>query len=295
MSVGQCGACGKPMATILPVCPHCGARRSTDAGATSPAGADAALPTPPITSTAAASKPDPSTSDPAAAAEWSAPGPPVWSLTPVHGLVALGIVLVLGILWYGVSSRRTASTPVAPGVVARAPEAGRAPASSPPAAVAPAATGPAAPPPDVTKFETADRAGKALEQAITAGVSYKDFEGRVEAFANELMVAKDRVATPPEQALFDSYTEVLTTYQDSRALWKEQSAQALKYGWATAPERNPEHLIVVEDDVVPIVQRYGLPTRQGTEGTVIAGSSIQFLWVKAATQFARARVAAGMR
>ncbi|HKW90271.1 MAG TPA: hypothetical protein VJX92_00140 [Methylomirabilota bacterium] len=230
-----------------------------------------------------------------AAPEWSTESPPGLSVTPVHGLVALGIVLVLGVLWYGSSGLRTQRTPLTRGVVARAPESGRAPASRPPATVNPAATTPVTPPADLTKFEQADRAGKVLEQAVVAGTSYKDFEGRVEVLANELLVVKDRVSNSPEQALFDSYTEVLTTYQDSRVLWREQSDQALKYGWASAPERNPEQLIVVEGDVVPIVQRYGLPTRQAADGTVIAGSSIQFLWVKAATQFARARVAAGIR
>jgi hypothetical protein len=199
MSVGQCGACGKPVAPILPVCPHCGARRSTDAAETSPAGVDATAPTPPITATSGASKPDPAIADSPAGPEWSAPTPSGWNLTPVHGLVALGVVVVLGVLWYGIATHRPATTRGAPGAVARAPETGHAPASSPPATVAPdavvapAATGPAAAPPDLTKFETADRAGKALEGAVTAGISYKDFEGRVEAFANELLVAKDRV------------------------------------------------------------------------------------------------------
>jgi hypothetical protein len=126
-------------------------------------------------------------------------------------------------------------------------------------------------------------------------VSYKDFEGLLQAFAGQLLIAKDRVSTPSEQTLIDRYTEVLVTYQDSRVLWKEQAEQALKYGWASAPERNPEGLIVVEGDVIRIVQRYGLPTRPQPDATVIPGTSIQFLWAKAATQFAAASAVASIR
>lgn len=148
---------------------------------------------------------------------------------------------------------------------------------------------------DATKFEGAYRAGKSMEGALATGVSYKDFEGLLQAFAGQLLIAKDRVSTPPEQTLIERYTEVLTTYEDSRVLWKEQADQALKYGWASAPERNPEGLIVVEGDVIRIVQRYGLPTRQGPDATVIPSTSIQFLWAKAATQFAAASAVASIR
>jgi hypothetical protein len=91
-----------------------------------------------------------------------------------------------------------------------------------------------------------------MEGALVIGVSYKDFEGLLQAFASELLTTKDRVTTPPDQTLLERYTEVLITYQDSRVLWKEQDDQALKYGWANAPERNPAGLIVVEGDVIRI-------------------------------------------
>jgi hypothetical protein len=166
---------------------------------------------------------------------------------------------------------------------------------STPATAGSDASAPVASLPDATKFEAAYRAGKALERALAIGVAYKDFEGLLQALSSELLITKDRVTTPPEQTLLEGYTEVLTTYQDSRVLWKEQTEQALKYGWANAPERNPQGLIVVEGDVLRIVQRYGLPTRQEPSATVIAGTSIQFLWAKAATQFAAASAAGRIR
>jgi hypothetical protein len=149
--------------------------------------------------------------------------------------------------------------------------------------------------PDATKFEAAYRVGKSMEGALATGVSYKDFEGLLQALASELLITKSRVTTPSEQTLFERYTEVLTTYQDSSVLWKEQVDQALKYGWANAPERNPEALIVVEGDVIQIVERYSLATRHEPNATVIPGTSIQFLWAKAATQFAAVNAAASIR
>jgi hypothetical protein len=167
--------------------------------------------------------------------------------------------------------------------------------ASAPVTAASGASAPAASLPDGTKFEATYRAGKSMEGALANGVSYKDFDELLQAFASELLLTKDRVTTPPEQTLLERYTEVLTTYQDSRVLWKEQADQALKYGWANAPERNPAGLIVVEGDVIQIVQRYGLATRQEPNATVTPGTSIQFLWAKAATQFAAASAAAGIR
>jgi hypothetical protein len=216
------------------------------------------------------------------------------AIAPIHGLLVLGAALVIAILWYGYSAHGGRATPRAQSVVARAPEGGH-PMVSAPVTAGSAASGPATSLPDAAKFEAAYRAEKAMEGALSIGVAYKDFDRLLQAFASELLITKDRVTTPPEQTLFEGYTEVLTTYQDSRLLWKEQVDQALKYGWANAPERNPEGLIVVEGDVIRIVQRYSLPTRQEPTATVIPSTSIQFLWAKAATQLAAVSVAAGIR
>ena len=234
-------------------------------------------------------------SDPVVTQEWSAPALSRMARSPAQGLLILGIALVIGILWYGYSAHGKLTTPSTEGVVARAPvEAAQGTASAP---VTPSASASARATslPDATKFDATYQAGKALEKALAIGVSYKDFDGLLQTFATELLSTKDRVTTPPEQTLLEGYTEVLTTYRDSRALWKEQDDQALKYGWANSPERNPEGLLVVEGDVVRIVQRYGLPTRHDPNGMVIAGTSIQYLWAKAATQFAAASVAARIR
>lgn len=228
------------------------------------------------------------------APEWTAPAPSRMAITPIQGLLVLGAALVIGILWYGYSAHGGRATPSAQGVGARAPQGGH-PTVSAPVTAGSGATASAASLPDATKFEAAYRAGKSMEGALVIGVSYKDFEGLLQAFASELLTTKDRVTTPPDQTLLERYTEVLITYQDSRVLWKEQDDQALKYGWANAPERNPAGLIVVEGDVIRIVQRYGLATRQEPNATVTPSTSIQFLWAKAATQFAAASGAAGIR
>lgn len=226
--------------------------------------------------------------------EWTRPAQFRMAIAPIHALLVLGAALVVGTLWYGYSGHGERPTPLTQGVGARAPREGPSPASAPvtPDTGASALAGAV---PDATKFEGAYRAGKSMEGALAIGVSYKGFEGLLQAFANELVTTKDRVTAPFEQTLFERYTEVLTTYQDSAVLWKEQDDQALKYGWANAPERNPERLIVVEGDVIRIVQRYGLPTRRGPDATVIPSTSIQFLWTKAATQLAAASAAASIR
>ncbi len=234
-------------------------------------------------------------SDRVATQEWSAPAPSRMALSPAQGLLILGIALVIGILWYGYSAHGKLTTPSAQGVVARPPVEAAQGTVSGPVTPSSSASGRATSLPDATKFEATYQAGKALEKALAIGVSYKDFDGLLQAFSTELLTTKDRVTSPPDQTLLEGYTEVLTTYRDSRVLWKEQDDQALKYGWANTPERNPEGLIVVEGDVLRIVQRYGLPTRQDPNGTVIAGTSVQFLWAKAATQFAAASAAASLR
>jgi hypothetical protein len=302
LAVGQCRACGKPVSTIPLVCPHCGARKPTDpteATAMSAGAAPEGTTPPPLAQpsgvpTSVLSAAQTTVSDRVATPEWSAPAPSRMALSPAQGLLILGIPLVVGILWYGYSAHGKLTTPSAQGVVARAPVEAQGTVSAP---VTPSssASGRATSLPDATKFEASYRAGKALEKALAIGVSYKDFDGLLQAFSTELLTTKDRVISPPEQTLLEGYTEVLTTYQDSRVLWKEQDDQALKYGWANTPERNPAGLIVVEGDVLRIVQRYGLPTRQDPNGTVIAGTSIQFLWAKAATQFAAASATASLR
>lgn len=302
MAVGQCRVCGKPVSTIPPVCPHCGARRPTDPAeapvmgerATPEAAVPSLLARPPGSPTTVPSPPETPIPDHFVAPEWTPPAPSRIAIAPIPGLLVLGAALIIGILWYGYSAHRGRATPLAQGVGARAPEGGH-PMVSAPVTAGSSASPSAASLPDATKFEVAYRAGKSTERALAIGVSYKDLEGLLQAFASELLITKDRVTTPTEQTLLERYTEVLTTYQDSRALWKEQDDQALKYGWANAPERNPEGLIVVEGDVIRIVQRYGLATRQEPNATVIPSTSIQFLWAKAATQFAAASVAAGIR
>ena len=226
--------------------------------------------------------------------EWTQAASSRMVITPIQGLLTLAAALVIGILWYGYSAHGGRATPVAQGIGALAPQGSR-PKVSAPVTADSVASAPSASLPDGTKFEAAYRAGKSIEGALAIGISYKDFEGLLQSFASELLLTKDRITTPPEGTLLERYTEVLTTYQDSRTLWKEQADQALKYGWANAPERNPEGLIVVEGDVIQIVQRYGLATRQEPNATVIPGTSIQFLWAKAATQFAAVSAAAGIR
>jgi hypothetical protein len=226
--------------------------------------------------------------------EWTQAASSRMVITPIQGLLTLAAALVIGIMWYGYSAHGGRATPVAQGIGALAPQGGR-PKLSAPVTADSVASAPSASLPDGTKFEAAYRAGKSIEEALAIGISYNDFEGLLQSFASELLLTKDRMTTPSEGTLLERYTEVLTTYQDSRTLWKEQADQAMKYGWANAPERNPEGLIVVEGDVIQIVQRYGLATRQEPNATVIPGTSIQFLWAKAATQFAAVSAAAGIR
>jgi len=285
MPIGQCRACGKPVSTIPAICPHCGASEPIPAGQIPDAGPE----------TEAAGPPTPAPPPASAAPE------PAFTVTATHVAIGLSMVVAVVALWYwfhlpppappkstgaslALRMRRAGGPAPAPAADAPTP----APAPTPPS-TASAVTTPVA----GTMFEPAFRAEKSIESGLTRGVPYDEFETLLQSYTTELLVIRDRAIEDPERTLLRRYGEVAVTYQDSRVLWKEQLDQGVKYGWATAPERNPDALIVVEGEVTRVVQRYGLATREGPNGPSVTPDAIPALWERARTLFTAANRAAG--
>jgi len=294
VAIGQCRACGKAVSTIPAVCPHCGVARPTDVGeptaqgvpATAESAAAGPIASPPVSVTATPVEPPPirprTAVDPAEAR---------FTLTPGQFGIALAAVLMVVLLWIGLHTPRQATAPVAPAVISRAttPAPGPAPAT---AAAGPETTVASAPF-DRAKFDSAYRAGKSIEGALDVGVSQKDFEGLVQAFATEVLIVQERINGPREQDLMARYSDVLATYEDSLRLWKEAVDQAARSG--PPADRGGPPPIRVENDVVGVVQRHGLPTAQAADGSsVISRDAVSFLWTKARARFAEANRAAGV-
>ena len=140
----------------------------------------------------------------------------------------------------------------------------------------------------------ATRRDTRLPTRDTLGVSQKEFEELLQAFSTEILIVQPRVSGPREQGLLARYSEVLATYEDSLRLWREAVAQATRSGFS-ADRAGPPPSIRVENDVVAIVQRHGLPTAQAADGSgFIPRESVSFLWTKARARFAEANRTAGV-
>jgi hypothetical protein len=279
MPIGQCRACGKPVSTIPALCPHCGVAQPIPPGElTSPE---------PESPVAGPPSPTPPRE--------RAPIEPAFTITSTHWGLAVAVVVAVASFVYWLHQPELPRLPN-PAAALKARQAATAPTVAPAPPPAPAPSAPVAVTPvDTAMFEAAYRAEKSIEGGLAGGVSYKDFDALLQAFATEVVAVKDRAPGEPEQALLRRYGEVLITYQDSRALWREQLDQGVKYGWASAPERNPDALIVVEGDVPRIVQRYGLATRGGPDGSAaLSPEAIPLLWERARSLFAAANRSAGV-
>lgn len=134
MALGQCGECGRDVLHEAASCPHCGAAQPISPLATAPSGD--------VTRPSSFSKPpprppaqEPNTQE----LESIDAEAPRFAFTGLHGVLALGALLVIAILWYGIGSRspsERASTPETP-APSPEPQASQAPPAPP---VSPAPT-----------------------------------------------------------------------------------------------------------------------------------------------------------
>ena len=169
MSPAPCRQCGKEISPEDVSCPQCGATQLLSALPSEPPPA-----APPASSFR---KPSPSPRPPAPGApqldglELEAPSS---RLTPMHGLLAVGGVLVIAIFWYGFIGRPSSEKPVAP------------PAPAPLAAPAPAEEAPAAAP-ALPQMSAAERQAatemlevlQALQAMTTGNATPQEYTSRV--------------------------------------------------------------------------------------------------------------------
>lgn len=126
----------------------------------------------------------------------SIPSPPRtlrFHFTPMHGLIAVGVLLILAVFWYAMS-------------------------------------GPTVPKPfafkiDGKKFEGVYRATKSVEGATTVGVNYRRFGELLQALATELVIAGDKVTEHDEKMLLALYANAAQIYVDSHTLWKHKNVE----------------------------------------------------------------------
>lgn len=80
----------------------------------------------------------------------------------------------------------------------------------------------APPPPKVTTatFDPVYRAGKAIEGATAAGVSYVKFGELMQGFSTEIGIAKDHRLNEADRRLLAVYEKAFEHYQASAVLWK---------------------------------------------------------------------------
>ncbi len=134
---------------------------------------------------------------------------------------------------------------------------------------------------DATKFEPVYRAAKGIQGALTVGVNYAKFGELLQAFATEVSSAADKANRPEEQKVLGAYKEILSIYKDSFVIWQRDINE----------HNNPKGLaglpvgeVDVRNEIVPIVEKYKLPTKARTQEysgykyKTISSESKQFLW-----------------
>ena len=170
MTPAQCAECGREISPESVSCPHCGATQSI---APPPSGPPGGLPLSPFRKPAL--PPRPQTPGAAPLEELDTEVPPS-IFTPMRGLFALGTLLIIGILWYGMTSRSSSEKSKAPPAPA--------PASSP---AAPEVSQPPVATPVVPQLSADERqaandtleALKTLQSMAAADIAFKDYMSRV--------------------------------------------------------------------------------------------------------------------
>jgi len=139
---------------------------------------------------------------------------------------------------------------------------------------------------DKNKFQNADRAARALQRSIGAGVKYQDFGELLQGLSDEVMVLEDTVKSKRERELADEYFSLLKMYEDGLLLWRYEKE-------FSGHNFVPPGRIYVGQDLEPIVTKYRLkteshvfgPTRQSWKS--ISEDSIRTVWYNAGEQLKR--------
>ena len=137
---------------------------------------------------------------------------------------------------------------------------------------------------DQRKFDGALKAAQGVQHAIENLDDYEKFGKMFDAFANEVITLRDRVANEKEKQLLNKYADLLMTYQDGYQLW-EYKVESIRYPWI------PEGVIYLEPKIKALALKYGLPVQShtveltGHEWKGVPADSLKIIWERARTQF----------
>ncbi len=155
-------------------------------------------------------------------------------------------------------------------------------------------------------FDLVHRAVAELRAAQDVGMNRERFQGLLQQFSTEVIMATEKAQSPAEKTLAEGYRQVLEIYKDSAKIWDVKlSIPTLKHDAdkyvelvSIAPNsdaitENYNFQVALIDgiplDVFPkggtglevIVNRYSIPVVKKEGYRIIAESSIQLLWQKA--------------
>lgn len=202
MTPARCGGCGREISPEDVSCPHCGVTQPTGSPPSEPP-----------------AEPRPSS--------FRKPSPPRENLdaevpstfTPMHGLLALGALLIIAILWYGIAGRSGSENPQAP----PAPP----PASSPAPSEPPPGAAPAVPQLPAAERQAANdvlEGLKAVQSMAGGDVTFQDYTSRV--LNTKVQVEKYLQAGPPTNRL--GPTRRLYSVPTFNRCWISQRQQGVK-------------------------------------------------------------------
>ncbi len=204
----------------------------------------------------------------------------------MRGLFALGTLLVIAILWYGITSRSSSEKPKAPPAPA--------PASSPAASQPPVAA------PEVPQLSAAERqaandaleALKTLQSVTAADIAFQDYMSRV--LNTKTQVEKYLQAGGGDKAIKDRVYDAMTVHLLAAAAWRakivNRQSDYESVGTLPAPALCPE--------IQPLLD---LPPPTGISGTpemnrgANLAASVDRLWSCAANKIADAEQALKIR
>jgi len=162
---------------------------------------------------------------------------------------------------------------------------------------------------NLVMFDPVRRAVTELRAAQDVGMNRGKFQTLLQQFSTELIVASEKARSPAEKRIADAYRQVLQVYKDSGKIWDVKiSIPDLKYnadkyfdfiaGVADTDELDRygdfSQAVIrgIPLDVYPegttgldeIVARYSIPVQKEKGFRIIAESSIQLLWQRAAEE-----------
>ena len=136
---------------------------------------------------------------------------------------------------------------------------------------------------DRKKFEGPRKAAQAVMASIDSLDDYEKFSRVFDAFANEVLMLRDKVSSAREKELLQNYTDLLVTYQDGLQLW-EYKVESTRYSWI------PEGVIYLEPKIKALALKYQLPVQSHLveltrhEWKSVPADSLKVIWDRAKTQ-----------